>query len=153
MRILVSLNIMILTLLTVVPVWACNKTTYYGCSPEELRAIQQQQFAGRKLKPASEVNAGDYWRDRQYSDRLRAEDRRHEVELEKIRSETEVEVARQQRRSRGYRDYYYRPPQYHRPPYRPVVKPVPPIAVKPRPELKGNTYSNSSYKRVSNATK
>jgi len=75
---------------------ACNPTTYAGCSSKELRAIQQQQFYGRKQQPLS---SDDYWRDRQYADRLRLEDRNHELEIEKLRSETAVEVARQERRS------------------------------------------------------
>lgn len=76
--------------------WACNPATYVGCSPEELRAIQQQQFYGRKRQP---VSSDDYWRDRQYVDRLRQEDRNHDLEIEKLRSRTAVEVARQERRS------------------------------------------------------
>ena len=87
--------------------WSCNSTTYAGCSPEQLRAIQQQQFYGRKRQP---VSADEYWRDRQYSDRVRLEERNHEIELERLRSQTAIEVARQERRSwrnGGY--YFYRP--------------------------------------------
>ena len=50
-------------------------------------------------------NAADYWRDRQYADRVRAEERRHELEIERIRAKTAIEVARQKRRYY----HYYRP--------------------------------------------
>ncbi len=123
--------------------WSCNTTTYAGCSPEQLRAIQQQQFYARKHQPAG---ADEYWRDRQYSDRVRLEERNHELELEKLRSQTAVEVARQERRSwrrGGY--YFYRPPVVVHP------KPVPPIAVQPRPHLRGSVYSNSNVNMVPNA--
>lgn len=50
-------------------------------------------------------NAADYWRDRQYADRVRAEEQRHELEIERIRAKTAIEVAKQNRR------YYH----YHRP--------------------------------------
>ena len=125
---------------------ACNKTTYAGCSPEELRAIQQQQFYGRKRQP---VNSDDYWRDRQYVDRLRQEDRNHELEIEKIRSETAVEVARQERRSWRRGGYYF-----HRPPV--VIKPRPtqPIVVQPKPEpyVQETVTSKPTYRRVPRAT-
>lgn len=153
MRTLVFLSTLIATLLPVSVAWSCNKTTYAGCSPEELRAIQQQQFQTRK-SPSNDAH--QYWRDRQYADRVRSEEQQHEEELEKIRSETEIEVATQQRRPRYYNDhYYYGKNYYYRPSYRPpvVVKPVPPIVVYPRPELKGQVYSNSSYKRVPSAIK
>lgn len=123
--------------------WSCNPTTYTGCSPEQLRAIQQQQFYARKHQP---VSADEYWRDRQYADRLRQEERNHEMEIERLRSQTAVEVARQQRRSwrsGGY--YFYRPPVVVHP------KPVPPIAVQPRPHLRGSVYSNSNVKMVPSA--
>jgi len=147
--------------------WSCNTTTYAGCSPEELRAIQQQQFQGRQR---TTTRSSEYWRDRQYADRVRAEEQRHEKELAEIEAEAEKEAAR--RRSDSYNDYYYCggtyfsgsyykhcetqrppvivrpvPPIYHRP------KPVPPIEVvpKPKPELKGNIYSNTSPKRVPSA--
>ena len=51
-------------------------------------------------------NAAEYWRDRQYADRVRAEERRHQLEIERIRSQTAIEVARQNRRHY----HYYRPP-------------------------------------------
>ena len=123
--------------------WSCNSTTYAGCSPEQLRAIQQQQFYGRKRQP---VSADEYWRDRQYSDRVRLEERNHEIELERLRSQTAIEVARQERRSwrnGGY--YFYRPPLVVHP------QPVPPIAVQPRPHLRGAVYSNSNVKMVPKA--
>ena len=123
--------------------WSCNMTTYAGCSPEQLRAIQQQQFYSRKHQPGG---ADEYWRDRQYSDRIRLEERNHELELEKLRSQTAVEVARQERRSwrsGGY--YFYRPPVVVHP------KPVPPIAVQPRPHLRGSVYCNSHLRMVPNA--
>jgi hypothetical protein len=125
--------------------WSCNPMTYTGCSPEQLRAIQQQQFYARKRQP---VSADDYWRDRQYADRLRLEERNHEIDLERLRSETAIEVARQERRSwrrGGY--YFYRPPVVVHP------KPVPPIAVQPAPHLRGPVYSNSNVKMVPNAVK
>jgi hypothetical protein len=50
-------------------------------------------------------NAADYWRDRQYEDRVRAEERRHELEIERIRAKTAIEVAKQKRRYY----HYYRP--------------------------------------------
>lgn len=95
-------------------------------------------------------------RDRQYADRVRSEEQQYEEELENIRSETEIEVATQQRRPRNYNDHYHYGKNYcYLPPYHPpvVVKPFPPIAVYPRPELKGQVYPNSSYKRVPNAVK
>ena len=51
-------------------------------------------------------NAAEYWRDRQYADRVRAEERRHELEIERIRAQAAIEVARQNRRYY----HYYRPP-------------------------------------------
>ncbi|NNF46305.1 MAG: hypothetical protein HKN69_06005 [Desulfofustis sp.] len=123
--------------------WSCNPTTYAGCSPEQLRAIQQQQFYARKHQPA---DANEYWRDRQYADRVRLEERNHEIEVERLRSQTAIEVARQERRSwrrGGY--YFYRPPVVVHP------KPVHPIAVQPRPQLRGSVYSNSNVKTVPNA--
>ena len=125
--------------------WSCNQTTYAGCSPEQLRAIQQQQFNDRKRQPA---NADEYWRDRQYADRVRLEERNHEKEIERLRAQTAVEVARQERRSwrrGGY--YFYRPPVVVHP------QPVPPISVKPTPRLRGAVYSNSNVNRVPNAVK
>ncbi len=50
-------------------------------------------------------NSADYWRDRQYADRVRAEERRHELEIERIRAQAAIEVARQNRRHY----HYYRP--------------------------------------------
>ncbi len=50
-------------------------------------------------------NAADYWRDRQYADRVRAEERRHELEIERIRAKTAIEVTKQNRRYY----HYYRP--------------------------------------------
>lgn len=50
-------------------------------------------------------DAAEYWRDRQYADRVRAEERRHELEIERIRARTAVEVARHNRRYY----HYYRP--------------------------------------------
>ena len=50
-------------------------------------------------------NAADYWRDRQYADRVRAEERRHELEIARLRSQTAIEVASQNRRYY----HYYRP--------------------------------------------
>ncbi|MBT8345792.1 MAG: hypothetical protein KJO28_05760 [Desulfofustis sp.] len=50
-------------------------------------------------------NAADYWRDRQYADRVRAEERRHEIEIERLRAKTALEVAKQNRRHY----HYYRP--------------------------------------------
>ena len=49
--------------------------------------------------------AAEYWRDRQYADRVRAEERRHEIEIERLRAKTAVEVAKQNRRHY----HYYRP--------------------------------------------
>lgn len=132
-------------LVTAVQSWSCNQTTYTGCSPEQLRAIQQQQFYARKHQPAS---ANEYWRDREYADRVRMEERNHEIEVERLRSQTAIEVARQERRSwrrGGY--YFYRPPVVVHP------KPVPPIAVQPRPHLRGAVYSNSNVKTVPKAVK
>lgn len=125
--------------------WSCNQTTYAGCSPEQLRAIQQQQFYSRKQAP---VDAEVYWRDRQYADRVRLEEQNHELEIERLRSQTAIEIARQERRSwrsGGY--YFYRPPVVVHP------KPVLPIAVQPRPHLRGPVYSNSTVKTVPNAVK
>ena len=50
-------------------------------------------------------NAAEYWRDRQYADRVRAEERRHEIEIERLRAKTALEVAKQNRRYY----HYYRP--------------------------------------------
>lgn len=153
MRTLVFLSTMIIVLLPTANAWSCDKTTYAGCSPEELRAIQQQQFQARKQ---SSSDAADYWRDREYADRVRAEEQNHELELEKIRAHKEVEVAKQQRRSRKYGSYYYyRPPVVVRskPPIAVYPKPRPPVVVKPKPELKTNIYSKRSYKKVSSAIK
>ena len=50
-------------------------------------------------------NAADYWRDRVYADRVRAEERRHQLEIERIRAKTAIEVAKQNRRYY----HYYRP--------------------------------------------
>ena len=125
--------------------WSCNPTTYRGCSPEQLRAIQQQQFNARKRQPAS---ASEYWRDRQYADRVRLEERNHELEVERLRSQTAIEVARQERRSwrrGGY--YYYRPPVVVHP------KPVPPIATQPTPPAGGTAPSTPKYRMVPNAIK
>jgi len=107
--------------------WACNPATYVGCSPAELRAIQQQQFYGRKRQP---VSSDDYWRDRQYVDRLRQEDRNHDLEIEKLRSRTAVEVARQERRSWRRGGYYFQRQQVIVQP-----RPTPPIVTHPEPEL------------------
>jgi hypothetical protein len=123
--------------------WACDQTTYAGCSATELRAIQQQQFKARKSQSSA---ASQYWRDRQYVDRLRSEDRAHEVEIERIRAQAEIEVARNEQRSwrrGGY--YFYRPPLVVAP------LPIPPPVVQPKPELRGAIYSNSQLKRVPNA--
>ena len=125
--------------------WACNQTTYSGCSPEQLRAIQQQQFNARKWQT---VSADEYWRDRQYVDRMRLEERNHELEIEKLRSQTAIEVARQERRSWRRGGYYF-----HRQPVVVHPKPVPPVAVQPKPELRGAVYSNSTFKMVPNAVK
>ncbi|MGI9537033.1 MAG: hypothetical protein ACR2PB_08175 [Desulfocapsaceae bacterium] len=54
---------------------------------------------------AQAQNASEYWRDRQYADRIRAEERRHELEIERIRAQTAIEVAKQNRRHH----HYYRP--------------------------------------------
>jgi hypothetical protein len=124
--------------------WACNKTTYVGCSPEELRAIQQQQFYSRKRQP---VSSDDYWRDRQYADRLRQEDRNHELEIEKIRSETAVEVARQERRSWRMGGYYF-----HRSPVIVQPRPTHPIEVQPKPYIQETVSSKPTYRRVPRAS-
>ena len=157
MRVPVIMSILIVSMTASSAAWACNPSTYAGCSQEELRAIQQQQFYGRKYQPAASVStdSGSYWRDRQYADRVRAEQREHELEIERIRSETEVEVAKQQRRSSYYGNYrYVGGPVLYPVPYRPpLIKPAPPVAVVPLPELKGNIYSNGPHKRVSNAVK
>jgi hypothetical protein len=50
-------------------------------------------------------DAAEYWRDRQYADRVRAEERRHEIEIERLRAKTALEVAKQNRRYY----HYYRP--------------------------------------------
>jgi hypothetical protein len=131
-------------LVAVGPAWACDKTTYAGCSPTELRAIQQQQFHTRK---SQSTTASQYWRDRQYVDRIRSEDRAHELEIERIRAQAEIEVARAERRSWSQGGYYfYRPPVV-------LPQPVPPIIAQPKPELRGAIYSNTQHKRVPNAVK
>lgn len=127
--------------------WACNTTTYAGCSADELRAIQQQQFYGRKLQP---VNSDDYWRDRQYADRLRQEDRNHELEIEKLRSETAVEVARQERRSWHRGGYSFQRQTVIVNPH-----PTPPIVVQPKPEpelpIEKPVTPKPTYRRVPRA--
>ena len=127
--------------------WACNPATYVGCSPEELRAIQQQQFYGRKSQP---VSSDDYWRDRQYVDRIRQEDRNHELEIERLRSQAADEVARQERRSWRRGGYYF-----HRSPIVVHPRPTPPIVVhpKPKPELyvQEPVTPNPTYRRVPRA--
>ena len=55
------------------------------------------------LLPAQD--AASYWRDRQYADRVRSEERRHELEILRIRSQAAIEVAKQNRRYY----HYYRP--------------------------------------------
>ena len=128
-----------LVLIAAAQAWSCDPVSYAGCSGEQLRAIQQQQFYGRKMNP---VSSDDYWRDRQYADRLRAEDRSHELEIERLRAQTRIEVAKRERRSWGRAGYtFYRPPV--------VIKPSP--QPKP-PELKGPSYPKSSPKRVSRAS-
>ncbi len=125
--------------------WSCNQTTYAGCSPEQLRAIQQQQFNDRKRQS---VSSDEYWRDRQYLDRLRLEERNHELELEKLRSETAIEVARQERRSwrrGGY--YFYRQPVVVHP------RPLPPVVVKPTPLPGDISSSKPSFRMVPKAVK
>jgi hypothetical protein len=64
-------------------------------------------IAGLLLVPTllQAQNAGEYWRDRQYADRVRAEERRHEIEIERLRAKTALEVAKQNRRHY----HYYRP--------------------------------------------
>ena len=125
--------------------WSCNNVTYAGCSPEQLRAIQQQQFYARKRQP---VSANEYWRDREYADRVRLEERNHELEVERLRSQTAIEVARQERRAWRRGGYYF-----HRPPVVIQPKPVPPIAVNPRPHLRGAIYSHATAQKVPNAVK
>ena len=49
--------------------------------------------------------AAEYWRDRQYADRIRIEERRHEIEIERLRAKTALEVAKQNR----HHYHYYRP--------------------------------------------
>ncbi len=125
--------------------WSCNPATYTGCSPEQLRAIQQQQFYARKRQP---VSADYYWRERQYADRVRLEERNHELEVERLRSQTAIEVARQERRSwrrGGY--YFYRPPVVVHP------KPVPPIVVQPTPPAGGTVPSKPKFRMVPKAVK
>jgi len=63
--------------------------------------------AGLLLIPAlvQAQNSAEYWRDRQYADRVRAEERRHELQIERIRAQTAIEVAKQNRRYY----HYYRP--------------------------------------------
>lgn len=129
--------------------WSCNATTYAGCSPEQLRAIQQQQFNARKRQP---VSADDYWRDRQYADRIRLEEQNHELEIEKLRSETAVEVARQERRAWRRGGYYFqRPPVvvHPRPSHPIVVKPQP----RPEPYAQESLTSGPTYRRVPRAIK
>ena len=126
-------------------VWSCSRTTYAGCSPEQLRAIQQEQFYARKRQP---VSANEYWRDRQYADRVRLEERNHEIEVERLRAQTAIEVARQERRSwrrGGY--YFYRPPVAVHP------KPVPPVAVQPTPPAGGDGPPTPKYRMVPKAVK
>ncbi len=129
--------------------FSCNQTTYAGCSPEQLRAIQQQQFNARKSQP---VSADDYWRDRQYADRVRLEERNHELEIEKIRSEAAVEVARQERRSWRRGGYYF-----HRPPVIVQPRPIPPVVFRPAPEPEPFAQTvvkpSPTYRRVPNAVK
>lgn len=128
-------------------VLACNPATYAGCSSEELRAIQQQQFYGRKHQP---VSSDDYWRDRQYADRLRQEDRNHELEIEKLRSETAVEVARQERRAwhRGGYSFQRQTVIVNSRPTHPIV-----VQPKPKPELyvQEPVTPKPSYRRVPRA--
>ena len=50
-------------------------------------------------------DAAEYWQDRQYADQVRAEERRHEIEIERLRAKTALEVAKQNRRHY----HYYRP--------------------------------------------
>ena len=127
---------------------SCNLTTYAGCSPEQLRAIQQQQFNARKRQP---VSADEYWRERQYADRLRLEDRNHELEIEKLRSETAVEVARQERRAWRSGGYYFQRPTI-------VVhpRPTPPVVVRPypqpEPDVPEPVSSAPTYRRVPRAS-
>ena len=125
--------------------WSCNPTTYTGCSPEQLRAIQQQQFYARKRQP---VSADYYWRERQYADRVRLEERNHELEVERLRSQTAIEVARQERRSwRRGGSYFYRPPVVVHP------KPVAPIVVQPTQPAGGTAPSKPKFRMVPNAVK
>lgn len=135
--------------------WSCNQYTYAGCSSEQLRAIQQQQFNARKRQP---VSADDYWRDRQYADRLRLEERNYQRETEKIRSETAVEIARQERRSWRRGGYYFqRPPVivHPRPPVIVHPRPTPPIVVEPHPHpeayVQETVKPSPTYRRVPNA--
>lgn len=143
MKLKIVLAILVLTCGAAELAWACNKTTYVGCSAEELRAIQQQQFYGRKRQP---VHSDDYWRDRQYADRLRQEDRNHELEIEKIRSQTAVEVARRERRSWWRGGYHF---------YRPkvVVQPRPAQPIVVQPKTYAPVTSEPKYRRVPRATR
>ncbi len=125
--------------------WACNQLTYADCSGSELRAIQQQQFYARKHQPLS---ADEYWRDRQYGDRVRSEERAHELEIERIRAETAIEVAKQESRAWRRAGYtFYRPPVVISP------RPDPALEVKPQPYLRGAGYANTGMKKVPKAVK
>lgn len=69
-------------------------------------------------------NSAEYWRDRQYADRIRAEERRHQLEIERIRAQTAIEVAKQNRRH--YHNYR---PQIVGPRLNNVAPRVPKISV------------------------
>ena len=86
--------------------------------------------------------AADYWRDRQYNDRLRAEDRSHELEIERIRATAAVEVAKRQRR------YWH---NYNQPIV--IVPPASMVPLRPAPAPPRSIYSNSRVKRVPNASR
>lgn len=91
---------------------ACSMANYYQCSGAEMRQLQKKQFDGRKrstsyLQSDSYTGTSNYWRDRQYNDRLAA-----------------IEIAKHQRRA-------YRQPRvvYVSPAWRnryPDPKPDPP---------------------------
>lgn len=104
---------------------------YVGCSSDQLRQIQAQQF--RYRNSGSVTQTQEYWRDRQYMDRIRAEQRTEDRWHARLESETRREVARQQRRS--WRSYYRPRTVYVSPEWNNrYPQPEQPIAPAPTPE-------------------
>lgn len=86
--------------------WACSgPPAYVGCTGDQLRQWQAAQFRARN-SGSQLAQTKQYWRDRQYMDRIRNEQRVEDRWHAKVEAQTRVEVAKQQRRAwRGY----YRP--------------------------------------------